>query len=223
MFIKFLTQIQLSTSSKIKMHLYQNPQDSNGLVGSLGLGFRFEGAQIQILCLGKLKEMDLDWFKIQLELIGPNPGFQISHTVEFGDLSCAFALFLCWLVSLRVSLSSHNSQALLPSLSLSLSRQLQVCFSQLLWLIFLSNLSNSLFLLNLNPKGCGIYLIYLWVCLGFVWSVCGFWLICLWILFHGIFNDFFWVRLYFLFVFLFVRCKLCVWWNASINSLWVVK
>ena len=71
MFIKFLTQIQLSTSSKIKMHLYQNPQDSNGLVGSLGLGlgfgFRFEGAQIQILCLGKLKEMDLYWFKIQLE------------------------------------------------------------------------------------------------------------------------------------------------------------
>ena len=51
------------------MHLYQNPQDSNGLVGSLGLGFgfRFEGAQIQILCLGKLKEMDLYWFKIQLE------------------------------------------------------------------------------------------------------------------------------------------------------------
>ena len=47
----------------------------------------------------------------------------------------------------------------------------------------------------------------------------------LWILLHiAIWLKYlFWVFLYFLFLFSFVECKLCVWWNASMSCLWVVK
>ena len=122
MFIKFLTQIQLSTSSKIKMHLYQNPQDSNGLVGSLGLGFgfRFEGAQIQILCLGKLKEMDLDWFKIQLEF--DRPKSRISNFSHSGIWRSLMHIVLYFFVGsfLFVSLFLATTHKLFFPLSLSL-------------------------------------------------------------------------------------------------------
>ena len=76
--------------------------------------------------------------------------------------------------SLCVSLPSHNSPQPLPSLS----RQFQVCFSQL-----------QVFVLVLFDLFVGLF---------------GFHLICLCILFHGIFNDLFWVCVYLLIVFSFV-------------------
>ena len=85
------------------------------------------------------------------------------------------ALFLSRLASLCVSLPSCNSLALLPSL-------LATSGLFLLTLIFLFNLSNSLFLLNLNPQRLWVFLV------GFIWlfflvGLFGFHLICLWVLF----------------------------------------
>ena len=79
------------------------------------------------------------------------------------------------------------------------------------------NLSHSLFLLRSLSRLCR-------VCVfgrGFDWvsfELFGFHLICFWVLFD-LFVHFVWVCLYFLFVFSFVGlyCKWCVWWNASMG------
>ena len=92
--------------------------------------------------------------------------------VEFGNLSLSLSHTIS-LWALRVSLPSHNSQAILPSLSLSATSGLFLSTH-----IFLFNLSNSLFLLNLNPQRPWVFLV------GFIWFFCGF----VWVQF-----DYLWV------------------------------
>ena len=101
-------------------------------------------AQIQILCLSKLKEMDLNLAQIHL-------GFQESKSMdlksphkpknlEIHRLTHPVSLWV-----LRVSLPSCNS----GSSSISLSATSGLFLSTL---IFLFNISNSLFGLNLNTQ-----------------------------------------------------------------------
>jgi len=120
------------------------------------------------------------------------------------EISRTFLFYFSRLASLQLSLPSHNSQALLLYLFLAATSGLSLSI-----LIFLFNLFVSLFLLNLNPQ---MLWFFQWVSFNFFMGLFGFHLICLCILFHSIFNNLFWVRLYFLFVFSFVglSCKLCV-------------
>ena len=105
--------------------------------------------------------------------------------VEFGNLSLSLSRTIS-LWALCVSLPSHNSQAILPFLSLSLSLSLSnfplsLSATSGLFLsthIFLFNLSNSLFLLNLNPQKLWVFPV------GFIWFFCGF----VWVQF-----DYLWV------------------------------
>ena len=124
--------------------------------------------------------------------------------MEIGNLSLLLSLSLSCTISpwaLRVSLPSHKSQAILPSLSLSLDNfPLSLSATSGLFLstyIFLFILSNSLLLLNLNPQRLWVFLVgFIWFFVGlfgFNLIICGFCLICLCILFHGIFNYLFWV------------------------------
>ena len=84
-------------------------------------------AQIQILCLSKLKEMDLNLAQIHLGFQEPKSmDLKSPHkpkNLEIHRLTHPVSLW-----ALRVSLPSCNS----GSSSISLSRQLQVCSSQLL-------------------------------------------------------------------------------------------
>ena len=107
--------------------------------------------------------------------------------VEFGNLSLSLSLsrtISLW--ALCVSLPSHNSQAILPFLSLSLSLSLSnfplsLSATSGLFLsthIFLFNLSNYFFLLNLNPQRLWVFPV------GFIWFFCGF----VWVQF-----DYLWV------------------------------
>ena len=99
--------------------------------------------------------------------------------VEFGNLSLSRTISL-W--ALHVSLPSHNSQAILPSFSLSLGNYpvypLSLSATSGLFLsthIFLFNLFNSLFLLNLNPQRLWVFSV------GFIWFICGFFLGSIWL------------------------------------------
>ena len=105
--------------------------------------------------------------------------------MEIGNLSLLLSLSLSCTISpwaLRVSLPSHKSQAILPSLSLSLDNfPLSLSATSGLFLstyIFLFILSNSLLLLNLNPQRLWVFLV------GFIWFFCGF----VWVQF-----DYLWV------------------------------
>ena len=108
--------------------------------------------------------------------------------VEFGNLS----LLRTILSGLSMSLFLATTHKLFFPLSLSATSGLFLSTH-----IFLFNLSNSLFLLNLNSKGMWVLFDLFVGFFGFNLIVCGFCLICLCILFHGIFNDMFWVCFYF--------------------------
>ena len=99
--------------------------------------------------------------------------------------------------------------------------------------LFFVDLSVSLFLLNLNPYRLWdvgfiwFFFFFLWVCLGFIWLFVGFvgvLFICLYVLFHSIFNDLFWVCLYFLFLLSFcgfvmqIMCLMKCFYELCLNS-----
>ena len=145
-----------------------------------GFRFGFEGAQIQILCLDNLKELDLDLAQIHL-------GFQGSKSM---DLKYPQKPRNLEIPHLRLPSVLRNYHALSSSVLTLSSQCFFLSFSQqglsLSTLFFLFILSISLFLLNLNHKGFGVFCgfhFFLWVCLGFLWFVCGFclgfvWFVC---------------------------------------------
>ena len=111
---------------------------------------------------------------------------EISHT--HAPLFCSISLAFLSIPRNATSFFFSLFRTLISGLSLSI-------------LIFLFNLSISLFLLSLNPQRLWVFQ---WVSIHFFVGLLGFHLISLCILFHSIFNDLFWVCLYFLFLLSFV-------------------
>ena len=164
-----------------------NPNLLFGWVKRNGFGF----AQIYLRFQGS-KSMDLKSPHKPKNLEIPHPTLKLVLSSQF---------FFGYSVTLSLPCPSFSSFSFSQQ-GLSLST-----------LFFLFILSVSLFLPNLNHKGFGVFFgfhfFFFFVGLfGFplicVWVLFGIRLIRLWVLFHSIFNDLFWVCLYFLFLFSFV-------------------